>query len=62
MNSSCKESLHHRLCSAVSAAAQLALRDLRIAAAIAELDIQKLPGCNVDLDTAVLRGNLASGL
>ena len=42
----------------LSAGAQLALRDRRIAAAIAELDVQKLPGRNVDFDTAVLGSSL----
>jgi len=58
VNSSCEESLHHHSRGTLSAGAQLALRDRRISAAIAELDVQKLSGRNVDFDTAVLGGSL----
>jgi hypothetical protein len=58
VNSSCEESPHHHRRGTLSAAAQLVLRDRRVSAAIAELDIQKLPDRNVDFDTAVLGGSL----
>lgn len=58
VNSSREESLHHHCRGTLSVSAQLALRDRRISATIAELDIQKLSGRNVDFDAAVLGGSL----